>query len=563
MLVGNSGLLAQVAPSGPMQQSGQPPIAYVLSEQVTCTCGHVNENYVGGPRGCSGCGQPLPEPPTGNGADIASVAYQHTHQYADPSYSEQPPVYGEPMHYGTPAECCNAAPPSRCESLLNAFGNLACLNTCGPMPALNIRQAPVMIGGGFGGSGRTNLRGTQVVQGPTFVATGTGTIPANPANSSLLYDVFGSVANPDFVSVGVGQQNGSGQYVFSVEESVGGTNLGLPANTQFLDATATAQVAGGINNGDLWNIVVNGEQTFNLIVPDAANAGAAVVGRSKIATNNSPLPRTRMFFNYDYMSDVPLNASGVAVNRFTPGFEYAFGHNDGASIEFRVPYASTLSSDVLVSGQTESSDIQVGDLFLAYKQVLYQSTDVVVSGGVSLTLPSTNDLKIQLADGSTAVLVENQAVHVMPFFASIANLTDRLFYQGFFQIDVDTTGNQVITNRGLESRIRDTTRMYTDGGLGYFLRKRGEKKDAIFDAIIPTVELHFERQLQRSSTLTDGLFVLGTPNADYQSNLNMVFGSTFEVCPNEAISLGYAVPIGNSSDQMFDGQLRVVWNRYF
>ncbi|QDS87852.1 hypothetical protein EC9_20350 [Rosistilla ulvae] len=548
-----SGLQAQIAATGP----GPSPIAYVLSEQVTCTCGQVNENYVGGPRGCSGCGQPLPEPPTGDGPDVASVSYQQTPGYAAPSYHEQP------MHRGNAGNCCPQHSPSRCESLLNAFSNLSCLNSCGPVPALNIRQAPVMIGGGFGGSGRMNLQGTQTVRGTPMVATGNGVIPVDQADSSLLFDVAGNVANPDFVSVGRGTLGGDGRYTFEVEESIGGTNLGLPANTVFLNATATDQNGGMIVNGELWDIAVNGQQTFNIVIPDAANAGAAVVGRSKIATNNSPLPRTRVFFNYDYMDSVPLNNSGVAVSRFTPGFEYAMGTNQRASFEFRVPYASTLSSDIRAFGQTASGNIEVGDLFLAYKQILLQSTDWVVSGGVSVTLPSTNDLTIKLADGSTAVVVENQAVHLMPYLASIANLTERLFYQGFIQVDIDTTGNHVVTNGGLESRLRDTTRLYTDGGFGYFLRRRGEKKDAIFDAIIPTIEMHYERQLQRSSSLTDGVFVLGTPNADYQSNLNMVFGSTFEVCPNEAISIGYTVPIGDSSDKMFDGQLRAIWNRYF
>ncbi len=560
LLVGTAQLQAQVASNAPAQR----PVAYVLSEQVTCVCGHVNENYVGGPRGCSQCGQPMPEPPTGQGGDIATVAYQDAHQHHDSAYYEQPLAYDEPMHYGNPtASCGPECAPSRCEMLLNAFSNLACLNDCAPSPALNICQAPVMIGGGFGGSGRTNLRGTQIVSGTSFVATGTGTIPVNQANSSLLYDVAGNVANPDFASILTGTLGGDGRYTFQVVESIGGTNLGLPPNTVFLNATATEQVGGGIVNGELWDISVNGLQTFNIVIPDAANAGAAVVGRSKIATNNSAMPRTRTFFNYDLMNNVPLNDAGVSVNRFTPGFEYAFGRNDGASIEFRVPFASTLSSDVIANGQTQTGDVEFGDLFLAYKQVLYQSTDVVFSGGVSLTLPSTNDLNVQMADGSTALLVENQAIHLMPYFASIVNLTERMFYQGFIQVDIDVTGNHVVTNSGMESRLRDTTRLYSDGALGYFLRRRGEKPDAIFNAIIPTIEMHYERQLQRGNTLSDGIFVLGTPNADYQSNFNMVFGSTFEVCNNEAISVGYAVPMGDGTDQMFDGQLRAVWNRYF
>jgi hypothetical protein len=48
----------------------------------------------------------------------------------------------------------------------------------------------------------------------------------------------------------------------------------------------------------------------------------ASIGRVKIADNSSPLPRDRVFFDYNYFHNTSLN--GVNVNRYTPGLETTF-----------------------------------------------------------------------------------------------------------------------------------------------------------------------------------------------------------------------------------------------
>ena len=74
-------------------------------------------------------------------------------------------------------------------------------------------------------------------------------------------------------------------------------------------------------------------------IPSGTNGG--VVGQVKLAEGFSPIPQDRVYFNYSYFNQVPLSASGVNVNRFTPGFEKTFWDRL-ASVEFRTPMASTL-----------------------------------------------------------------------------------------------------------------------------------------------------------------------------------------------------------------------------
>ena len=64
--------------------------------------------------------------------------------------------------------------------------------------------------------------------------------------------------------------------------------------------------------------------------------GGGAVGLTKIADDNSPLPRDRVIFDYDFFGGVPLGTGGVDVHRFSPGIEKTFF--DGlASIEFVFP----------------------------------------------------------------------------------------------------------------------------------------------------------------------------------------------------------------------------------
>jgi hypothetical protein len=75
-----------------------------------------------------------------------------------------------------------------------------------------------------------------------------------------------------------------------------------------------------------------------------------VVGRTKIADDNSPLPRDRFIFNYDYFNNASLG-SGIDVSRISLGVEKTF-LDQQASVELRIPFASTLDSTSTADGMT-------------------------------------------------------------------------------------------------------------------------------------------------------------------------------------------------------------------
>src|SRR5690606_37245864 len=98
-------------------------------------------------------------------------------------------------------------------------------------------------------------------------------------------------------------------------------------------------------------IVHSPSEILTLVIPDPGAAPGAFVGRQKISDNSSPIPRSRIFVNYDFFNATPLTSGEVDVSRVTPGFELAF-FDDNLSIEVRAPFASTLDSDMDFFGRT-------------------------------------------------------------------------------------------------------------------------------------------------------------------------------------------------------------------
>ena len=77
--------------------------------------------------------------------------------------------------------------------------------------------------------------------------------------------------------------------------------------------------------------------------------GGGVVGQTRISDDNSPLPRDRVLFNYDYFDGTPLTPNGLDVHRMEAGFEKTF-FDGWTSVELRLPFASSLSSDIASDG---------------------------------------------------------------------------------------------------------------------------------------------------------------------------------------------------------------------
>src|SRR5207249_12286839 len=127
------------------------------------------------------------------------------------------------------------------------------------------------------------------------------------------------------------------------------------------------------------------------------------------------------------------------LRRYAPGFEKTF-FDRNASIEFRFPFASTMSSDINVGSIGSSTRTQFGNMDITLNGLLYGTERLYVASGLSLTLPTGDDVRVSMSDGTNLIRIKNQAVILTPYLAALALPTDRIFAQTWFQIGFDANG---------------------------------------------------------------------------------------------------------------------------
>jgi hypothetical protein len=426
--------------------------------------------------------------------------------------------------------------------------------------------------------GSSNYSDTPEFQGDNFgTGAGESVVAQIFSYPQLLGDeifpgqfAFDVAGNPDqgpndITTNGVADANG----VYNVDVANDPTDAAKPSGSEFIYAggTATPSTPGTSNPYDIRYAYTSG-----------VRLPSSVTGRMKLAENVSPIPRNRLFFNYSSFNNVPLTPRGITVNRFTPGFEKTF-FGKLASVELRTPFATTLDSNIFTDGSTNTSKAEFGNLFLAFKGILLATDTWAISGGTSLTLPTADDNRVFTRDGVELVRVVNQSVHIMPFIGGVYAPSSRFFTQGILQVDIDANGNDVLaqnvengqnTLRSI-GRFNDSTFMYADLGMGYWLLKRGRRDNSFLQGIIPTVEAHWNRSLNDADHVTDTTSIGDTsvpttviqPVISQLDVLNMVGGCAFQFRNNSRIAIGYAAPVGNSKDRVFDGEWRATWNKFY
>jgi hypothetical protein len=299
---------------------------------------------------------------------------------------------------------------------------------------------------------------------------------------------------------------------------------------------------------------------YNLAVHvPSPSAGLGPAGRTKVADGNSPLPQDRAYFHYGLFSGVPVAPNGLTMNRFTPGFEKTLW--DGtASVEMRFPFAASLDSSIHVPDGIGGQDVEFGNIAVYLKVLLYANDRWALSGGLGVTSPTAEDLKVRLADGTPLLRVENDSPHLQPFLAGLFTPNDRWFAQGFLQLDVDPHGNSLLFNTGHGltpvGRLNDSTYLMADAGIGYWLHRTSA---GLLTGIAPTVELHYNTSLQETDSVALGGLRVGN-FGDRVEALNLTAGATFCFGPSSRLAVGYVAPLGSGADRQLDSGLRVLFD---
>ncbi|MEO8272058.1 MAG: hypothetical protein ABI557_20275, partial [Aureliella sp.] len=359
-------------------------------------------------------------------------------------------------------------------------------------------------------------------------------IQAQLASTPLPYDIIAIAAPPGSYTAGVNSQ-------FLIRNAIPGTTLYNGASSGALLQAGVDTLIGGedLDAFYFYDYVVR----FNTALADASSGG---VGRVKIAEGGTILPQDRVFFRYSYFDNVRYANSGLALNRYTPGFERTFW--DGlASVELRAPFATNTSTSSTVAGDVFSngSDTRFGNLSLYAKALLIEREQLAISGGLGLLLPTASDVRVSYADGTPLLNVANQSVRLQPFLGGLYTPSERWFAQGFVQYDVAANGNSVSINsngNGLSQagRLTDSSNLFIDAGIGCWAYRSSHQHG--LTGVIPTVEIHQNLALQAGDMVSAGPFQVGNFSGT-TSLTNLVAGTTFEFAQRSQLSVAYTTPI--------------------
>lgn len=302
---------------------------------------------------------------------------------------------------------------------------------------------------------------------------------------------------------------------------------------------------------------------FNTVLADATSGG---VGRMKIAEGGTILPQNRVFFRYNYLSGVGYSDSRASLNRFVPGFERAFG--DGLfSFELRAPFATDARTMSTLNGNsiTNGEHTRFGNLTIYLKTLLIERSNFALIGGFGIALPTASNIKVNYADGSPLLNVDNQTVRLQPFLGALYAPSNDWFVQSFFQIDAGAGGNTVAINTtgaGLSNigKLTDSSNLYFDLGIGRWLYRTNASRG--LTGVIPMLELHHNVALEGGDVLAAGPFQV-TNSLDTTSLTNFVAGNTFEFGQQTKLTTAYTGPIGGGRDRQNNGSLQVLLSHGF
>jgi hypothetical protein len=275
--------------------------------------------------------------------------------------------------------------------------------------------------------------------------------------------------------------------------------------------------------------------------------------RFKITENNSPIPRTRAYYTYNYFDNALfVNAADINVSRHTLGFEYAVWCNL-ASIEIQAPISHSIDSELdFTTYPKHLRDTEFGNVAVVLKGVLCQTCCKTVSAGLGFDLPTGEDVVVY--DGLDRFRLDNDTVTLSPFVAALcSDPCSCCFVQGFAQLALPLNENTVHFNSS-HDEIEDASLLHLDVSVGHWLHQ-----DGCGNGMAALAELHYTENLDGQEIISAG------PNSLTRLNnnaLNATLGVSW-LCDCWGVTPAVVLPLLDEPDRYFDYEFSVHVNRWF
>jgi len=320
-----------------------------------------------------------------------------------------------------------------------------------------------------------------------------------------------------------------------------------------------------------------GKGTINLPM---AGGGSRV---GKISENDSPIPRDRIFFNYNHfqnviqLSETPAAPPGPPlmrqepIDRYTMGFEKTF--LDGwTSVEVRMPLQGQIDSQLQTVGLNSNS---VGNLTVVLKSLLFMNYSTAVGAGMAIETPTGGDTFVRL---STANLqFQNQAPHLLPYIGFVWSPGDPrwgwgsgLFLTGFAQIDINASSNTIDvlgpshSAIGTLGKLTDQNLGFLDIAAGYWIYRDPDAPR--LTGIAAVTELHYTTTLQNADQINgtvNGTAINLNATGNRFDVLNGTIGVQFLLFDASSLRVAGVFPLGGDDRRLFDSEVQVQFNRRF
>jgi hypothetical protein len=400
-------------------------------------------------------------------------------------------------------------------------------------------------------SGTSGDVGAKLIFGPSgsFQSFGTGTDATMDGHADTFSILEPLTPNEFPVSPGSQMAFAGGTAVFIANAGTGG-----PTDPAVNPGATTAQ-DGIFFDNSTWFAEYSFAGRVDVVLPTGMGAATR---RVKMAENNSPIPRNRLIFGHNFFNDV----TGFGdVRRYNMGFETT-NASETASIDVRFPFASTIDSDFIANG-LNGSNTEFGNISVAGKMILHQDANFLLTGGVGFNIPTADDLYVRLEDGTTVLHAQNDSLHVMPFLGGLWTGHDRIFVQGFLQVDIDTNGNDIYAYDGAglarAGRLQDSTLIYGDIAVGYVAYQDNNSQ---ITSIVPVAELHYASSVQDADEITTGNVNIFS-DAKRLDILNLTLGTHIYFGDNIVVTPGMTIPMRRESDRIFDYEAALQANIFY
>ena len=345
-----------------------------------------------------------------------------------------------------------------------------------------------------------------------------------------------------------------------------------PAKLSLSKASVTFDYPGAYSHADFINGEIEYAYAAEYQIPIAPGATYGL-GRQKITENMTPIPTDRFIFDYSYFHNVPLAYRKMPVNRFTPGFEKTF-FNKRFSVEMRFPFAATIDSKVYSNNDNQLNVLRWGDATTILKYLVFRNDRLAMTVGLGVSMPFAADTQMfDSATGREVIRSNHESIHLMPYVGFLYMPNDRLFFQSYFQIDAATNGDptyvgdlsDVAGKRMLYAgKVYERTYAYTSLSAGYWLFRKTDSRGTVKRGMNLMSELHWTQSLDCADGVQyvqdNFVFDIGSSRRN-DSVLNMTFGTRYLFNAKTNLGIGYSVPL--SQNRQFDGELRMMLNRYF